>query len=63
MLLSNDKTQLVLMDLGSAAHVPVSITNRLAINLTIINNSLYVCRKEALALQEHCAQTCTAQFR
>ncbi|XP_003389271.2 PREDICTED: serine/threonine-protein kinase 16-like [Amphimedon queenslandica] len=47
LLLSDNKEELVIMDLGSAASGQVTVNDR----------------KEAIALQEHCAQTCTAMYR
>jgi serine/threonine kinase 16 len=47
MLLTEDKEELVLMDLGSVASGHVTISSR----------------QEAIALQDHCAQTCTAMYR
>jgi serine/threonine kinase 16 len=47
LLLADSMDELVLMDLGSAAPASITVTNR----------------QEALALQEVCAQTCTAQYR
>ncbi|XP_064390546.1 probable serine/threonine-protein kinase DDB_G0291350 [Halichondria panicea] len=47
LLLSHTGKELVVMDLGSTAPAQCVISNR----------------REALALQEHCAQTCTAHYR
>jgi serine/threonine kinase 16 len=47
LVLADSRDELVLMDLGSAARASVNVSSR----------------QEALALQETCAQTCTAQYR
>jgi serine/threonine kinase 16 len=47
LVLADSLDELVLMDLGSAARASVNVSSR----------------QEALALQETCAQTCTAQYR
>jgi len=47
MLLSNNKQSLILTDLGSATVARLNITTR----------------QEAIAIQELCAQTCTAPYR
>lgn len=47
LLLSNDKQGLILVDLGSATVARTTISTR----------------QEAIAIQEHCAQTCTAPYR
>lgn len=47
LLLSNNKQSLILTDMGSAVVARTTISNR----------------QEAIALQEQCAQTCTAAYR
>lgn len=47
MMLDNQRENLILTDLGSAAVARVTVSSR----------------QEAIALQEMCAQTCTAPYR
>ena len=47
MLLRNDKKSLILTDLGSATVARTTISSR----------------QEAIAIQERCAETCTAPYR
>ena len=52
------------MDLGSATNGNVTVTNRYTdVAKPVVINSCYIYRQEAVALQEHCAQTCTAMYR
>ena len=65
MLLTDSKDEVVLMDLGSTAPASVTVSSRFALSSTALASCSLTLwhRQEALALQELCAQTCTAHYR